>query len=127
MINPTFPRARFPPPLTPSVRVGPPPPPLPPPYVPGSGLRCLGTINPSNESIKSIGPIRTIAQNIAYGAAGAGNGGGGGGAGAEASVGGGGGDGKTNTALGGGVSMDKVVEAAELANAKDFVEQFPDG
>lgn len=36
------------------------------------------------------------------------------------------GDGKT-TDLGGGVTMDKVVEAAEFANARDFVEEFPDG
>lgn len=61
---------------------------------------------------------RTIAQNIAYGAAGAGNGGP-----PEAVA---TGTGET-TDLGGGVTMDRVVEAAEFANAKDFVEEFPDG
>lgn len=61
---------------------------------------------------------RTIAQNIAYGAAGAGHGG----PPEAAST----GTGKT-TDLGGGVTMDKVVEAAEFANAKGFVEEFPDG
>lgn len=61
---------------------------------------------------------RTIGQNIAYGAAGLGNGG----PPEVVAV----GDGKT-TDLGGGVTMDKVVEAAEFANARDFVEEFPDG
>lgn len=63
---------------------------------------------------------RTIAQNIAYGAAGSWSGGPPEAA-ATAT-----GNGKT-TELGGGVTMEKVVEAAEFANAKDFVEEFPDG
>lgn len=50
---------------------------------------------------------RTIAQNIAYGAASSG---------ASAGV----------KDLG-GVSMEKVTDAAELANAKEFIEEFPDG
>eukprot|EP00903_Cladosiphon_okamuranus_P009724 g9246.t1 len=60
----------------------------------------------------------TIAQNIAYGAAALGNAGS-----PEAMA---TGSGKT-TELGGGVTMDQVVEAAEFANARDFVEGFPDG
>ena len=66
----------------------------------------------------ALGLGRTIAQNIAYGAAGLGNGG----APEAVAL----GNGKT-TDLGGGVTMDKVVEAAEFANARDFVEEFPDG
>ena len=65
------------------------------------------------------GLSRTIAQNIAYGAAGLGSGGP---PEATATA----GAGKT-TELGGGVTMDQVVEAAEFANARDFVEEFPDG
>lgn len=64
------------------------------------------------------GLSRTIAQNIAYGAAGLGN------AGAPEAM-------ATcsakTTELGGGVTMDQVVKAAEFANAKDFVEEFADG
>ena len=50
---------------------------------------------------------RTIAQNIAYGAAANGTRGG------ETDV--------------GGIPMDQIVEAAQLANAKEFIEEFPDG
>ncbi|CAN0058792.1 unnamed protein product, partial [Laminaria digitata] len=53
----------------------------------------------------------TIAQNIAYGAAASGTRGGEAEAGADV----------------GGVSMDQIVEAAQLANAKEFIEEFPDG
>ncbi|CAM9817918.1 unnamed protein product, partial [Hapterophycus canaliculatus] len=62
---------------------------------------------------------RTIAQNIAYGATTVANG-----AAAAAAV--ASPPGK-NGELPGGVTMDRVVQAAEFANAKDFVEGFPDG
>ncbi|CAB1096718.1 ABC [Ectocarpus sp. CCAP 1310/34] len=62
---------------------------------------------------------RTIAQNIAYGAAAA--------AAAATAKGNGGARAEGVGELGGGVTMDKVVQAAELANAKDFIEEFPDG
>lgn len=76
----------------------------------------------------------TIAQNIAYGLSATTNmantnkgtsaeadDAGGGGGGSD-------GDGHEGVGHGGlGVSMEKVVEAAELANAKDFIQGFPDG
>ncbi|CAM9282087.1 unnamed protein product, partial [Pylaiella littoralis] len=63
----------------------------------------------------------TIAQNIAYGAAGAGI------AAPPEGSGNGKRNGRDEKGLGGDVTMDRVVQAAELANAKDFVEDFPDG
>lgn len=64
-----------------------------------------------------LDPTRTIAQNIAYGATAAGNG-----ATAAAAP-----PPWEKGELPGGVAMERVVQAAEFANAKDFVEGFPDG
>ena len=59
-------------------------------------------------SVLGSGWDRTIAQNIAYGAAANGT--------------------RVGEAGGvGGVAMEQIVEAAQLANAKEFIEEFPEG
>ena len=64
-----------------------------------------------------VGSPRTIAENIAYGVNP-------GGSGVSSPAGEGEGSQAVDTC---GVSMDKIVEAAELANARDFIEEFPEG